>query len=333
MKYKAQDIIASGTWTYGPAWPVIGLDIGSRGSKGVLIIEDVIHTAFIPTGLYMQETADELLRRLLDESGLQRADIAYIVGTGYGRISLKYEDIPYQVVTEISCHAMGAHTVLPDTRTIIDIGGQDSKAIKIDPRTGKVVEFVMNDKCAAGTGRFLEKAAALLGIELDELGPVALESKDPAPISSQCVVFAESEMISLRARGERNNDLEARANIAAGVHLSAARRVNNLLGRIGIEPGLAFTGGVSNNPGMWQVLETLLKSKFQIPKIDLIFAGALGAAVYAGKHAAASPEVAAKYQARPFVLTKSAETPVLLTAAPAAADNVTEVEFDNSLAC
>lgn len=299
MKHKAHDITADGLWPHGPAWPVVGLDIGSRGSKGVLLVGNEIYTALIPTGLYMQETADDLLDRLLAESGLARSDLAYIVGTGYGRISLKYEDIPYKVVTEISCHAMGAHAVLPETRTIIDIGGQDSKAIKVDPKTGKVVEFVMNDKCAAGTGRFLEKAAVLLGIELDELGPVALESKDPAPVSSQCVVFAESEMISLRARGERNHDLEARANIAAGVHLSAARRVHNLLGRIGIEPGLAFTGGVSNNPGMWQVLETLLKSKFQVPRIDLIFAGALGASVYAGRHAAASPEVAAKYAARP----------------------------------
>jgi predicted CoA-substrate-specific enzyme activase len=287
MKHLANDIIADGAaWDYATPWPVIGLDIGSRGSKGVLLTGNTVHTALIPTGLYMQETADDLLTRLLTEAGIARANVAYIVGTGYGRISLKYEDIPYQVVTEISCHAMGAHAVLPATRTIIDIGGQDSKAIKVDPATGKVVEFVMNDKCAAGTGRFLEKAAVLLGIELDELGPVALAARDPAPVSSQCVVFAESEMISLRARGERNNDLEARANIAAGVHYSAARRVHNLLGRIGIEPGLAFTGGVSNNPGMWHVLEVLLKAKFQKAKLDLIFAGALGAAVYAGKHAA-----------------------------------------------
>jgi predicted CoA-substrate-specific enzyme activase len=292
MKHHAPSITADGSWPYGSKYPVVGLDIGSRGSKGILIHEDAVFSAFIPTGLYMQETADELLARLLAESGFARADIACVTGTGYGRISLKYDDVIYQVVTEISCHAMGAHAVLPETRTIIDIGGQDSKAIKIDPATGKVVEFVMNDKCAAGTGRFLEKAAALLGIELNELGPVALESKDPAPVSSQCVVFAESEMISLRARGERNHDLEARANIAAGVHLSAARRVHNLLGRIGIEPGLAFTGGVSNNPGMWHVLETLLKAKFQIPKIDLIYAGALGAAVYSGKKAAAARSAA-----------------------------------------
>jgi predicted CoA-substrate-specific enzyme activase len=265
---------------------VVGLDIGSRGAKGALIHGDTVLTTFTPTGLYMQETADILLGQLLREAGKSRGEIAFIVGTGYGRISLKYEDIPYQAVTEISCHAMGAHAVLPGTRTIIDIGGQDSKAIKIAPDTGRVVEFVMNDKCAAGTGRFLEKTAALLGIGLEELGPVALESDDPAPVSSQCVVFAESEIISLRARGERNNDLRSRANIAAGVHYSAARRVNNLLGRIGVEPGLAFTGGVSNNPGMRHVLEILLKARFQRPRIDLIYAGAIGAAVHASKHAA-----------------------------------------------
>lgn len=134
MKHKAHDITADGLWPHGPAWPVVGLDIGSRGSKGVLLVGNEIYTALIPTGLYMQETADDLLDRLLAESGLARSDLAYIVGTGYGRISLKYEDIPYKVVTEISCHAMGAHAVLPETRTIIDIGGQDSKAIKVDPK-------------------------------------------------------------------------------------------------------------------------------------------------------------------------------------------------------
>ncbi|MDR1497972.1 MAG: acyl-CoA dehydratase activase [Puniceicoccales bacterium] len=287
MQHHALDITTASRWDYAPLKPVVGLDIGSRGSKGVLLRGDDVFTAFVATGLFMQETADELLALLLAQSGLGRDDLGFITGTGYGRISLKYETTPYKVVTEISCHAMGAHAALPETRTIIDIGGQDSKAIKIDPATGKVIEFVMNDKCAAGTGRFLEKAAVLLGIELDELGPVALEAKNPAPVSSQCVVFAESEMISLRARGERAGDLEARANIAAGVHYSAARRVKNLLGRIGIQPGLAFTGGVANNPGMWRVLEELLGAQFQRPKIDLIYAGAIGAAIYAGRALAA----------------------------------------------
>ena len=122
---KINDLVDDTPWKFAPAEPVIGFDIGSRGSKGVLLTPDEIHTVFIPTGLYMQETADELMARLLKQTGLRRRDIAFIVGTGYGRISLGYQDIPYQVVTEITCHAMGAHALNPLTRTIIDIGGQD----------------------------------------------------------------------------------------------------------------------------------------------------------------------------------------------------------------
>ena len=141
---------------------VVGLDLGSRASKGVLLTGDEVHTALIPTGLFMQETAEQLIDKLLSRTSLCRSDLAFIVSTGYGRISLAFDDIPFEVVTEISCHAMGGRAVHPTTRTIIDIGGQDSKAIKVDPITGRVIEFVMNDKCAAGTGRFLEKAASLL---------------------------------------------------------------------------------------------------------------------------------------------------------------------------
>ena len=281
---KLSDIVGPAPWKHAPADPVVGFDIGSRGSKGVLLTQDALHTAFVPTGLYMQETADDLLARLLKASGLKRRDIAYVVGTGYGRISLAYSDLPYQVVTEITCHATGAHALNPRTRTIIDIGGQDSKAIRLDPATGKVVEFVMNDKCAAGTGRFLEKAAVLLGLELHQLGEVALEATAPAAISSQCVVFAESEVISLRARGERHKDGAARANIAAGIHFATARRVKSLLGRVGTEPDLVFTGGVANNAGMWHALESLIGAGFVRAPIDMIYAGALGAAVHAGRH-------------------------------------------------
>ena len=291
MKHQAKDITIDGSWKFTTTVPVVGLDIGSRGSKGVLLNGDEVVTVLIPTGLYMQETADELLTKLLQISGLERSDVGFVVGTGYGRISLKYDDIPYQVVTEISCHAMGAHALIPKTRTIIDIGGQDSKAIKVDTTTGKVVEFVMNDKCAAGTGRFLEKAANILGIDLRELGEVALKSKNPAQVSSQCAVFAESEVISLRARGARDNNEQISADIAAGVHISTARRVHNLLGRIGIEPAIVFTGGVSNNVGMWKVLEEQIGAKFTPAKLDLIFAGALGAAIHAWKHYAATHDV------------------------------------------
>jgi predicted CoA-substrate-specific enzyme activase len=308
MKHQANDIVNGGGWKYTTTLPVIGLDLGSRGSKGVLLNGDEVITALIPTGLYMQETADDLLGKLLAESGLQRSDIGFIVGTGYGRISLKYEDIPYQVVTEISCHAMGAHALIPKARTIIDIGGQDSKAIKVDPATGKVVEFVMNDKCAAGTGRFLEKAASILGIDLRDLGATALKSKKPAQVSSQCAVFAESEVISLRARGARDNNDEISADIAAGVHVSTARRVHNLLGRIGIEPDIVFTGGVSNNIGMWKVLEEQIGAKFTPAKLDLIFTGALGAAIHAWKHYASTHDISkTKKQVAKLDLKKFAE--------------------------
>lgn len=260
---------------------VIGIDIGSRSAKGVLIAHGQIYTALTATGLYMQQTAEKIFTKLLKQAGLEQDDISYIVGTGYGRIALEFEKIPHQIVTEISCHAMGAHYLNADVRTIIDIGGQDSKAIKVDPKTGKVTEFVMNDKCAAGTGRFLEKIANLLDLDVRDLGEKALQAQQPVLISSQCVVFAESEVISLRARGEKRED------IAAGIHQSVARRIRNLLSRVGIEPGLVFTGGVANNIGMRKELEELLEIPISAVNLDTVFAGALGAAVYAQRYAGA----------------------------------------------
>jgi len=254
---------------------VLGIDIGSRTGKAVLIHDDQLYTALTPTGIDMQDTADELLNEILDKSELQRSQIDYIVGTGYGRVALRFDDIPSQIVTEISCHAMGAHYLNPGVRTIIDIGGQDSKAIRVDPDTGKVVAFVMNDKCAAGTGRFLERVANLLDLSIDELGAEAVKAVSPTHITSQCVVFAESEAISLRARGESKED------IAAGIHLATARRVRNLLKRLGFEPDLVFSGGVSNNIGMKKALEELLEAPITEVKLDTIYAGALGAAIHA----------------------------------------------------
>jgi len=289
MKYNISDFSDERSWRFTYDRPVIGLDLGSRASKGVLLTENFIFTKNIPTGLYMQETADELIGKLLELADMKRRDIGFITSTGYGRIVLSFEDVPFSVVTEISCHAMGAHALYPETRTIIDIGGQDSKAIKVDKETGKVLDFVMNDKCAAGTGRFLEKAAVLLGITLEEMGTMALNATNPANISSQCVVFAESEMISLRAKGAKANDGDAVTNIAAGIHYSAARRVSNLLGRVGNEPALIFTGGVSNNPGMRHVLEELIGSTFTTTEFDMIYAGALGAAIYATQQAKNEP--------------------------------------------
>ncbi len=254
---------------------VLGVDIGSRSAKAVLLHGGELFVAQVPTGVNMQETADELLDELLDVAGLEREEIRYIVGTGYGRIALQFIKIPSEIVTEISCHAMGAHYLNADTRTIIDIGGQDSKAIQVDPKTGKVSKFIMNDKCAAGTGRFLEKAASLLEYTISELGPASLLADSQPQISSQCVVFAESEIISLRARGE------TREAIAAGLHYASARRVKNLVSKIPLEGDLVFTGGVSNNVGMKKALEDLIGLPIKPFKLDPVYAGALGAAVYA----------------------------------------------------
>lgn len=264
---------------------VIGIDIGSRTGKAVLITKGNLYTAATPTGINMQETANELVAELLEAANIPQGSIEYIVGTGYGRVAMGF-DIPHQIVTEISCHAMGNHYLNADVKTIIDIGGQDSKVIKVDSDTGRVVEFVMNDKCAAGTGRFLEKVASLLDYDLNELGQEAVKAQNPSEISSQCVVFAESEVISLRAKGETRQD------IAAGIHLATARRVRNLLSRIGIEPGLAFSGGVSNNVGMKKALEDLLGHSISPTKLDAIFAGALGAAIHAQQYVAAGVQEA-----------------------------------------
>ena len=261
---------------------VIGIDIGSRTGKAVLLADGNLYTAITPTGVHTQETADKLFKKLLKQTGLAQSEVECIVGTGYGRVALEFGAIPHKIVTEISCHAMGAHILNADVRSIVDIGGQDSKAIRVDPRNGKVVEFIMNDKCAAGTGRFLEKAAHLLELTTEQLGGEALKATKPSDISSQCVVFAESEVISLKAKGE------SRADIAAGIHIATARRVKNLFNRIGLEGELVFTGGVSNNLGMRKAVEDVLGHAISTVKLDSIYAGALGAAVLAQKSLAAA---------------------------------------------
>nr|NMF99944.1 CoA activase [Aromatoleum toluolicum] len=253
----------------------IGIDIGSRQSKAVMVSGDHIHTVITASGVHPAETATRLVNKLLKVSGRQRSDIAMIAGTGYGRIALQFEDIRAEVITEITCHAMGAHFLNASTRTIIDIGGQDCKAIKLDTRNGRVTEFAMNDKCAAGSGRFLEKTAEMLGYSLEELGSRAMASTKELQMSSQCVVFAESEIVSLKAKNETGED------IAAGVHFAIARRVCNLVNRIGLDPELAFSGGVSNNIGVKYALESLLKRPFVTPRLNAVFAGCLGAALIA----------------------------------------------------
>jgi predicted CoA-substrate-specific enzyme activase len=274
---KNYEVIDSALIAEVPAKTVLGIDIGSRNAKAALLHNGEIFTAITATGLRMQETAEELLESLFEQSGIALEGIKYVVCTGYGRVSLQFAGIPSEIQTEISCHAMGAHFLNAGTKTIIDIGGQDAKGIQIDPATGKVIKFRMNDKCAAGTGRFLERAALLLDLKLKDFGPAALRATKEIDVSSQCVVFAESEVVSLRAKGESPE------NIAAGVLFASARRVVSLLNTIPLEADLVFTGGVSNNVGMKHALEQLLGHPIVIPKLNMVFAGALGAAISAGR--------------------------------------------------
>jgi len=275
----------------------LGIDIGSRNSKAVLLREGRLYTSLLPTGLNMQETAGELLEELFENAGITLDDVDFIVGTGYGRVSLKFTTVPCEILTEISCHAMGAHYLNAGTRTIIDIGGQDAKAIQVDPATGKVVKFRMNDKCAAGTGRFLEKAATLLDLTMYDVGPESLKATQELEVSSQCVVFAESEVISHRAKGE------TAADISAGVHMASARRVTGLLRAIPLESDIVFTGGVSNNVGMKHALEKLLGKPIVMPRLDMVFAGCLGAAVHAQRLAVEARKAATTMAAERFDLS------------------------------
>jgi predicted CoA-substrate-specific enzyme activase len=277
---KLADIIDKSVLSELTGETVVGIDIGSRGAKAVLFHEGNYYTALTATGINMQETAQELLDELFAASRVSRDKVRYIVGTGYGRVALKFDDIPSRIVTEISAHALGAHFLDANVRTILDIGGQDSKAIRVDPKNGKVEAFVMNDKCAAGTGRFLEKVAGILDLTIDELGKASLKATAPAEVSSQCVVFAESEVISFRAKGESVE------GIAAGIHLASVRRVRSLLNRVGIVKEVLFSGGVSNNVGMHRAVEQILGFPLLRVAIDTVYAGALGAAVHAQQFAA-----------------------------------------------
>ncbi len=276
---KANDVFGDDLVATLPQITTIGVDIGSRQAKAALIGGGSVHTAITASGVDSQETADRLVNRLLRQAGVTRDDLGFVVGTGYGRIALSYEDVPTTIVTEISCHAMGAHALNRGTRTIIDIGGQDAKAIRVDPENGRVIEFIMNDKCAAGTGRFLERIAELLGYTLEELGESSLESDKKIDISSQCVVFAESEVISLKAKGERPQD------IAAAIHLR--------LGPPGAQPGQpagARSGNRLLRRGFQQSRHeagaggSLIGHPFTTPKLDMVYAGAVGAAVLAQRH-------------------------------------------------
>ena len=251
---------------------VMGIDSGSTSTNAVIMDGErkIVASAVVRTGAKSGESAQKILGEILGKAGLAREEIAWIVSTGYGRVSIDFAD---ENVTEISCHGRGAHYFNPKVRTILDIGGQDSKAIHLS-EAGEVTDFVMNDKCAAGTGRFLEMIARTLEIDVDELGPVALQSTEDIEITSMCSVFAESEVISLIANNKE------KADIAWGVCRAIAGKAYSLMKRVGMEETFMMTGGVAKNPGVVRAVEEKIQSRLYIcPEPEIV--GAAGAALYA----------------------------------------------------
>lgn len=251
---------------------VAGVDIGSLASKAVIINEDreIASFALIRSRPKSELSASEVMRLCLEKAKLNMSDIAYAVATGYGRISVPFAN---EKVSEILCHARGVHWLLPPVRTIIDIGGQDTKGITID-KDAKVLNFVMNDKCAAGTGRFLEVMASALEVEIDELGELALSTKERSKISSVCTVFAESEIISLMAEGAPKD------SICAGLCDSIATRIYKMLLHIRIKPDICMTGGGSKNIAIVSMMEEKIGNNIVVPA-EPQSTGALGAALTA----------------------------------------------------
>lgn len=249
-----------------------GVDVGSTQTKAIIVNEDgeIVSRALIDTGANVVRAAEKAFVAALEAGDIQEEDVAFVVGTGYGRYKVTFGDIQ---ITEISCHARGAVHMFPGTRTVLDMGGQDTKAIRVRPN-GEVLDFCMNDKCAAGTGRFLQAAAYALEIPLPDLGPTALRAEKPVAISTTCTVFAESEVLSWLGRGKKIED------ILMGVHRSIATRSISLMRRVGIEDQVTFTGGVTRNRGMVEVLNEMLGLEMNVSE-DSHYMGALGAALFA----------------------------------------------------
>lgn len=248
-----------------------GIDIGSITAKAaVLSAGRLLGGKVMFTGYNAKQAGRAVLDELIREIGMDRDEIHAIVATGYGRNSVEFAD---KAITEITCHGAGAHFIDPSVRFIIDIGGQDSKVIRID-ENGRVLDFAMNDKCAAGTGRFLEVMARALEVDLDGFGDLSLKGENPSKISSICTVFAESEVISLISKGE------TRENMIAGIHESVASRVSALARRVGVTEPVMMTGGVAKNIGAVRALEIKLETVIRVSPHAQVN-GAIGAAVLA----------------------------------------------------
>jgi predicted CoA-substrate-specific enzyme activase len=256
-----------------------GVDVGSTQTKAVVLDERgrIVGRSLTATGANVMRAAEEAFAAALAERDLREEEVEYVIGTGYGRYKVTFGNTQ---VTEISCHGRGAVHMFPATRTVVDMGGQDTKAIRVSPR-GEIVDFCMNDKCAAGTGRFLGAASAALDIPLDQLGPTSLRGERPVRISTTCTVFAESEVLSWLGKGKRVED------ILSGVHQSIAVRSAGLLRRVGLEREITFTGGVAKNVAMIAALEQALGARVNVSD-DSHYMGALGAALFARDHILAS---------------------------------------------
>lgn len=245
-----------------------GIDIGSTMTKVVILKDGVIASIIGPTGPEQRRLANRVMEEALKKVALPFSDITYIISTGYGRINVPFSDRQF---TEITCHAKGIAYLFPEARTIIDIGGQDVKGIKTDG-TGKILDFVMNDKCAAGSGRFIEVIADTLGVPLGEVGELSLQSQNPAKISNICTIWAQQEVAASLAEGISIPDL------LAGVHLSLADRICRMVNRLRVEKAVVVTGGGGKNKGLLRALSELLGQEILVPEEPLI-TGALGAAL------------------------------------------------------
>ena len=257
-----------------------GIDAGSRATKVVLFDSEqsrIIGSGLADQGVEQQRLAADLLECTCQDAKVDRAAIKALVATGYGRNAVRFADT---TITEITCHAQGVYHLAPSVRTIIEIGGQDSKFITLEDG-GRVQDFSMNDRCAAGSGRFLEVVAARLGVDLSTLGDLSRHSRQAALISSMCVVFAETEIIGLLAEGI------APADIAAGVQNAIAQRVATLAGRA-VTPPVCFTGGVALQSGMVRALATALSCDVCVSSLPQ-YTGALGAAILASRRSAPGP--------------------------------------------